>query len=123
MVKDEDGRMKCGPGFATDKYDKKLALLIADAQLAFQQYYFLGIGEDHYEKEDICTASKSNLQQRSALALRKLPDVFTSDDIDKAFDYQGAKNSIYSRIKRLQDDGLIQKIRTGADKGKYRKLV
>ena len=123
MVKDEDGRMKCGPGFATDKYDKKLALLIADAQLAFQQYYFLGIGEDHYEKEDICTASKSNLQQRSVLALRKLPDVFTSDDIDKAFDYQGAKNSIYSRIKRLQDDGLIQKIRTGADKGKYRKLV
>jgi hypothetical protein len=123
MVKDEDGRMKCGPGFATDKYDKKLALLIANAHLAFQQYYFLGLGEDYYEKETICTASKSHLQQRSVLALQQLPDPFTSDDIDKVFEYQGSKNSIYSRIKRLQDDGLIQKIRSGEDKGKYRKLV
>lgn len=123
MVKDEDGRMKCGPGFATDKYDKKLALLIADAQLAFQQHYFLELGEDYYEKESISVASKSHLQQRSVLALRQLPDPFTSDDIDKVFEYQGSKNSIYSRIKRLQDDGLIQKIRAGEDKGKYRKLV
>lgn len=123
MVKDEDGRMKCGSGFATDKYDKKLALLIADAQLAFQQHYFLGLGEEYYEKESISAASKSHLQQRSVLALRQLPDPFTSDDIDKVFEYHGSKNSIYSRIKRLQDDGLIQKIRAGEDKGKYRKLV
>ena len=123
MVKDEDGRMKCGSGFVTDKYDKRLALLIANAHLAFQQHFFLGIGEDYYDKEIINSTSKSHLQQRSMLALRQLPNPFTSDDVDKVFEYQGVKNNIYSRIKRLQDDGLIQKIKTGEDKGKYRKLV
>lgn len=123
MVKDEDGRMKCGPGFATDKYDKRLALLIANAHLAFQQYFFLSIGEDHYDKELINSTSKSHLQQRSMSVLRQLPNPFTREDIDKAFGYNGVKSSINSRVKRLQDDGLIQKIRTGEDKGKYKKLV
>jgi len=123
IMKDEDGRMKCGPGFATDKYDIKLALLIADAHLAFQQYFFLGIGEDHYDKDLINTVSKSHLQQRSLTVLRQLPNPFTSDDVDKAFGYNGSKSSIYSRLKRLQDDGLIQRIRTGDNKGKYRKLT
>ena len=123
MVKDEDGRMKCGPGFATDKYDKRLALLIANAHLAFQQHFFLGIGEEYYDKEIISSTSKSHLQQRSMSILRQLPNPFTREDIDKAFGYNGVKSSINSRVKRLQDDGLIQKIRTGEDKGKYRKLV
>lgn len=123
MVKDEDGRMKCGPGFATDKYDKRLAILIANTHLAFQQHFFLGIGEDYYDKEIISSTSKSHLQQRSVSVLRQLPDPFTREDVDKAFGYNGVKSSISSRVKRLQDDGLIQKIRTGEDKGKYRKLV
>ena len=55
--------------------------------------------------------------------LRQLPNPFTREDIDKAFGYNCVKSSINSRVKRLQDDGLIQKIRTGEDKGKYRKLV
>ena len=119
MVKDEDGRMKCGSGFATDKYDKRLALLIANAHLAFQQHFFLGIGEEYYDKEIISFTSKSHLQQRSMSILRQLPNPFTREDIDKAFGYNGVKSSINSRVKRLQDDGLIQKIRTGEDKGKY----
>ena len=123
MVKDEDGRVKCGPGFATDKYDKKLAILIANAHLAFQQYFFLSIGEDYYDKETINSASKSHLHQRSMSLLRQLPNPFTREDIDKAFGYNGLMSSVNSRIKRLQDDGLIQKIRTGEDKGKFRKLV
>ena len=123
MVKDGDGRMKCGPGFTTDKYDKKLALLIANAHLAFQQYFFLGIGEEYYDKEIINSTSKSHLQQRSMLILRQLPDIFTSADADKAFGYNGVMSSVYSRLKRLADDGLIQRIRTGEHKGKYRKLV
>ena len=115
--------MKCGPGFATDKYDKKLAILIANAHLAFQQYFFLSIGEDYYDKETINSASKSHLHQRSVSLLRQLPNPFTREDIDKAFGYNGLMSSVNSRIKRLQDDGLIQKIRTGEDKGKFRKLV
>ena len=39
MEQDGDGRYKCGPDFKTDKYDIQLALLIAKAQLAFQEYY------------------------------------------------------------------------------------
>ena len=123
MVKDEDGRMKCGTGFAVDKYDKKLALLIANAHMAFQQYFFLSLGEDYYDKEIISSVSKSHLQQRSMIILRQLPDPFTREDIDKAFGYNGVMSSINSRVKRLQDDGLIQKIRTGEDKGKFRKLI
>ena len=42
---------------------------------------------------------------------------------DREYGYGGKKNSINSRVTRLQDDGLIQKIRTGADKGKFRKLT
>ena len=115
--------MKCGTGFAVDKYDKKLALLIANAHMAFQQYFFLSLGEDYYDKEIISSVSKSHLQQRSMIILRQLPDPFTREDIDKAFGYNGVMSSINSRVKRLQDDGLIQKIRTGEDKGKFRKLI
>ena len=80
-------------------------------------------GEDYYDKEIISSVSKSHLQQRSMIILRQLPDPFTREDIDKAFGYNGVMSSINSRVKRLQDDGLIQKIRTGEDKGKFRKLI
>ena len=123
MVKDEDGRMKCGPGFATDKYDKKLAILIANAHLAFQQYFFLYIGEDYYDKETINSASKTHLQQRSMILFRQLPDPFSREDVDRVFGFNGVSSTINSRVKRFVDDGLVQKIRTGEDKGKYRKLT
>ena len=123
MVKDEDGRMKCGPGFATDKYDKKLAILIANAHLAFQQYFFLYTGADYYDKETINSASKTHLQQRSMILFRQLPDPFSREDVDRVFGFNGVSSTINSRVKRFVDDGLVQKIRTGEDKGKYRKLT
>ena len=123
QMTDDDGRWKCGIDFAPDKTDVKLALLIANAQYAFQQYFFKSIGEEYYENQQTRAASKSNIQQKSILAFNRLPDPFTSEDVDQVFGYEGKKGSICSKLKRLQDDGLAQKIRTGEDKGKYRKLT
>lgn len=123
MVKDTDGRWICGPEFMVDKTDVKLAILIANAQLAFQEHFFKAVGEKHYDNLAIEKASNVNHQPKTRLAFMRLPDIFTSADIDKAYGYEGNRGNIYSRIKRLKDDGLIQKIRTGEGKGKYRKLA
>jgi len=122
MVED-NGRWKCGPDFKVDKTDVRLAILIANAQLAFQEYYCKAIMEKHYD--DLASEQASNVrhQQKSWVGYRRLPDVFTSDDVDRCFGYEGKTGSICSKLKRLQDQGLAQKIRTGEDKGKYRKLM
>ncbi len=122
MVKDEDGRWKCGPDFKVDKTDVKLALLIAKAQLSFQFHFFLAIGEKYYDDLEAENASNVPHQRKTWLAYRRLPNPCTAADIDREYGYNGVKGSICSCLKRLQDDGLLQKIRSGEDKGKYRKL-
>ena len=122
QMEEHEGRWKCGAGFKPDKTDVKLALLIANAQYAFQQYFFKSIGEQYYDNLQTRAVSKSYIQQKSILAFNRLPDPFTSEDVDREFGYEGKKGSICSKLKRLQDDGLAQKIRSGEDKGKYRKL-
>ena len=42
MVQDQDGRWICGPDFKVDQTDVKLALLIANTQLAFQEHFCKG---------------------------------------------------------------------------------
>ena len=63
------------------------------------------------------------MQKKTLLAYLSLPNPFVPENVDICYGYDGKKNSINSRIKRLLDDGLVQKIRSGVDKGKYRKLV
>lgn len=123
MIQDTDGRWKCGPDFKVDQKDVRLAILIANAQLAFQEHYCKGILEKHYD--NLAAAQSSNVchKQKTWLGYHRLPEVFTSDDIDRAFSYEGKMGSICSRLKRLQDQGLAQKITSGKDKGKYRKLM
>ncbi len=123
MVQDTDGRWKCGPNFKVDQKDVRLAILIANAQLAFQEHYCKAILEKHYD--DLAAAQASNVchKQKTWQGFKRLPQVFTSDDVDHCFGYEGKTGSICSRLKRLQDQGLAQKIRTGEDKGKYRKLM
>ena len=123
MVQDSDGRWKCGPDFAVDKTDVAFTLAVCDAQFAFQQHFALAVGEQHYDDQAAERASKVHHQQRTLLAYRRLPNPFTPGDVDKEYAYNGSKGSICSRLKRLCDDGLAQKIRSGKDKGKYRKLV
>ena len=122
MVED-GGRYKCPEDFKTDKYDRQLALLIVNAHYAFQQHFFLAVGEQYYDNLDAEQASNTHHQQKTLLAYRRLPNPCTSEDVDREYGYEGNKNSINSRLKRLQDDGLLQKIRSGQDKGKYRKLA
>ena len=118
---EENGVWKCGPDFKVDKTDVRLALLIANAQLAFQEYYCKPVGEKYYDNLAAEQASNTRHQQKTLLAYRRLPNPCTPEDIDREYGYRGNKNSINSRLKRLQDDGLLQKIRSGEDKDKYRK--
>jgi hypothetical protein len=121
MVED-NGKYKCGPDFKTDKYDRQLALLIVNAQFAFQQHFFLGIGEKYYDDLQTSEASNRHHQKKTMLAYRRLPDPFSSDDVKREYGYDSV-GSVCSRLKILQDDGMAQKIRSGEHKGKYRKLM
>ncbi len=123
MVQDTDGKWKCGPDFKVDQKDVRLALLIANAQLAFQEHYCKAILEKYYDDKAAAQASNVCHKQKTWLGYRRLPEVFSSDDVDRAFDYEGKTGSICSRLKRLQDQGLAQKITSGKDKGKYKKLM
>lgn len=122
MVQDDDGRWSCPADFKTVKTDIQLAILIAKAQLAFQEHFFMSIGEKYYDDREVERASRGQHQKKTLLAYRRLPNPCTIDDIDRVYGYNGVKGSVYSCLKRLQDDGLLQKIRSGADKGKYRKV-
>lgn len=122
MVED-GGRYKCGEDFKPDKYDVQLALLIAKAQLAFQEFYFKAIGEKHYDDQLSQDSSGRTHQQKTWIGYRRLPDPFSSHDVDISFNYEGKTGSICSKIKRLVDDGMAVKITKGPDKGKYRKLM
>ena len=122
MVED-GGRYKCGEDFKPDKYDVQLALLIAKAQLAFQEFYFKAIGEKHYDDQLSQDSSGRTHQQKTWIGYRRLPNPFSSHDVDISFGYDGKTGSICSKIKRLVDDCMAVKITKGPDKGKYRKLM
>lgn len=123
MVQDTDGRWKCGPNFKTDKHDRTLALLIAKAQLAFQEYYFKAIGEKYYDDLLSEQTTGKHHRQKTMIGYRRLPDPFTREDVDRCFGYDGNTNNINSKVKRLVDDEMAQKINSGENKGKYRKLM
>lgn len=123
MVQDTDGRWKCGPDFKVDQKDIRLAIIIANAQLAFQEHFCKPLLEKHYD--DLAAAQSSNVrhQNKTWISYHRLPNPFTSKDVDKCFGYGGTIGSINSRVKRLKDQGMIEKITSGKDKGKYRKLM
>lgn len=122
MVED-GGKFKCGPDFEMDKIDVEFALAVCDAQFAFQQLFALPVGEKYYDDLTAEQASNTRHQQKTLLTYRRLPNPCTPEDVDREYGYSGNKNSVNSRLKRLQDDGLLQRIRSGEDKGKYRKLA
>ena len=122
MIED-GGRYKCPDNFKTDRYDRQLALTIVNAHYAFQQYFFLAVGEQYYDNQAVEQASNTRHQQKTILAYRRLPNPFTSEDIDREYGYNGNKNSINSCIHRLVADGLLQKIKSGENKGKFRKMA
>ena len=120
MVED-GGKYKCGPNFKTDKYDRQLALLIENAQFAFQQYFFLSVGEQYYDDLAAKESYRHPHQQKTKLAYARLPEIFSSDDVMREYNYDNMGSTCW-RLKSLQDDGMAKKIKSGPDKGKYKKL-
>ena len=51
----------------------------------------------------------------------RLPEIFTNKDVISCFGYDSGF-SAYSKIRRLVESHLAEKITEGDDKGKYRKL-
>ena len=60
-------------------------------------------------------------QQKSVDGYNRLPDVFAKEDVMKCFGYD-SENSMKTKIKRLISSHQIEKITSGDNKGKYRKL-
>ena len=118
----DNGRWTPGVGFKLDKTDWKLCQLIVNAHFAFQRYFVGPVAEKFYDNETINQTSLHHHQSRTRQAYLNLPDIFTMEDVIRCFGLNG-QGSGCSRLKRLQDDGLAEKIRSGQDKGKYRKLA
>ena len=119
---DDNGHWKCGADFKPDKTDIRLAILIANAQLAFQRYFCKHTLEKYYENLAQDAITKTPRRKKTQVSFSKLPDIFTSDDVMLAYGYD-SMGSVCSRLKRLQDDGMAQRITKGENKGKYRKLT
>ncbi len=119
---DDNGHWKCGADFKPDKTDIRLAILIANAQLAFQRYFCKHTLEKYYENLAQDAITKTPRRKKTQVSFNKLPDIFTSEDVMLAYGYD-SMGSVCSRLKRLQDDGLSQRITKGENKGKYRKLT
>ena len=120
---EENGRYKCPADFKTDKIDRQLALLIVNAHYAFQQHFFLAVGEQYYDNQETQQVSGRTHQQKTWIGYRRLPNPFTRQDVDECFGYDGNTNNINSKVKRLVDDGMALKITKGEDKGKFKKLM
>jgi hypothetical protein len=61
-------------------------------------------------------------QQKSVDGYNRLPEVFTNEDVLKSFGYKEDGSAVYMKIRRLIDQGLIEKILEGDDKGKFKKI-
>ncbi len=79
------------------------------------------MGEKHYDDVASAQSSKVRHQKKTLLAYRRLPEIFTSEDVMREYGYDNTGSTCY-RLKMLQDDGMARKIKSGPDKGKYMKL-
>ena len=108
--------------YETDETDWKLCELIARIQYATQQHFFGVLAEKYFDdmNNDVQFTGKRH-QQKSVDGYNRLPDVFTKEDVMKCFGYD-SENSMKTKIKRLISSRQIEKISSGDNKGKYRKL-
>ena len=121
MVED-NGYMKAGPNFKVDKTDWRLCQLIANAQFTFQRYFIGPIAEKFYEQKAFNDSTNYHPQTRTKQAYMKLNDIFDLQEVMNCYGYSSIGGAC-SRLKRLQDNGMAEKIRSGENKGKYRKLA
>ena len=82
MERTSEGHWKCGPDFKVDQKDVRLAILIANAQLAFQEHYCKAILEKHYD--DLAAAQSSNVRHKQKTWLGYRPNwLSTSPNTDR----------------------------------------
>ncbi len=110
--------------YEVDEIDWKLCELIARIQYATQQHFFGVLAEKYFDdmNGDVQITGKRH-QQKSVDGYNRLPDVFTLEDVKKSFGYKEDGSAVYMKVKRLEDSKMIEKIETGENAGKYRKLI
>ena len=107
--------------YEVDETDWKLCELIARIQYATQQHFFGVMAEKYFDdmNNDVQITGKRH-QQRSVDGYNRLPDVFTKEDVMKCFGYN-SDDSVKTKLRRLLENNLVEKIIEGDDKGSYKK--
>lgn len=109
--------------YEVDETDWRLCKLIARIQYETQQHFF-GVMAEHYFDDmnnDVQITGKRH-QQKSVEGYSRLPEMFTKEDVMKAFLYDNGK-AADKKIERLMAENYIEKIKEGQDAGKYRKVM
>ena len=116
----QDGEYFTGE-YGVDDTDWKLCELIARIQYATQQYFFGKMAENYFDamNNDVQTSGVMH-QKKSVNGFNRLPEVFTKVDIVRCFDYNNDE-AVKSKLRRLKEEGYVEKITDGPDKGKFRK--
>ena len=109
--------------YEVDDTDWKLCELIARIQYATQQHFFGVMAEKYFDdmNNDVQITGKRHYS-KSLEGYNRLPEVFTLEDVRKCYGYD-KDTAVYTRIRRLTDNGIAERILTGEDKGKYKKVV
>ena len=109
--------------YEVDDTDWKLCELIARIQYATQQHFFGVMAEKYFDdmNNDVQITGKRHYS-KSLEGFNRLPEVFTLEDVKKCYGYD-KDTAVYTRIRRLTDNGIAERIQTGEDKGKYKKVV
>ena len=109
--------------YEVDDTDWKLCELIARIQYATQQHFFGVMAEKYFDdmNNDVQITGKRHYS-KSLEGFNRLPEIFSLEDVRKCYGYD-KDTAVYTRIRRLTDNGIAERIQTGEDKGKYKKVV
>ena len=116
----QDGDYWTG-SFETDEVDWQLVELIVNMHYACQRHFFGAMAETYFDNRHRDAVMNRQHHQKTMECYNRLPSVFTMEDVRRCFGYDN-DNSVYSKISRLKEDRLAEKIKNGNDKGKFRKM-
>ena len=109
--------------YEVDDIDWKLCELVARIQYATQQHFFGVMAEKYFDdmNNDVQITGKRHYQ-KSISGFSQLPDIFTKEDVVRAFEYNNDE-AVRKKLYRLTQNKQIELIKDGNDAGKYRKLI
>ena len=109
--------------YEVDETDWKLCELVARIQYATQQHFFGVMAEKYFDdmNNDVQITGKRHYQ-KSISGFSQLPDIFTKEDVVRAFEYNNDE-AVRKKLYRLTQNKQIELIKDGNDAGKYRKLI